>query len=73
MAEIASTCGVMPRRTSLPSHPHCPGEPDPMSESFTLTITDTETGRARLTAVLRVDATGTHLVTVRTTPPDGFP
>jgi hypothetical protein len=39
-----------------------------MSESFTLTITDTETGRARLTAVVRVDATGTHLVTVRTTP-----
>ncbi|QIS23397.1 hypothetical protein [Nocardia terpenica] len=37
-----------------------------MSDTFTLTITDTDTGHVRLTAVVHVDATGTHLVTVRT-------
>lgn len=37
-----------------------------MSDTFTLTITDTDTGHTRLAAVVHVDATGTQLVTVRT-------
>ncbi|MGW4094296.1 hypothetical protein [Nocardia sp. NPDC004750] len=37
-----------------------------MSDTFTLTITDT--GHTPLAAVVHVDATGTHLVTVCTPP-----